>query len=361
MKFRKIIAALLSAALINGALCSCTKSGTDKKTGSEITDSGSGESENGNNSDTSTPDYDVLKDTINKFYEARFSDSSDQIKHMIFPDKLSGSNNNILELLGINSVLDEALSYADYEYSIKDITSVVPIDQFLLDSMASKYDAFAATADFIKENNIESVDDLEKLDDEQREKLSEYFNGDLEETFSDPLKCSEGYTVNFTFSQDGTDGEDTIDLYYIDGEGWKVDLSLIRYLKKSYQFTSDKYADNTVRSINRAIDDMNANGKDLSSFTAIISTDPQKCSDPGDITNDILSAAEDSSDDDLFDFFAVITHGHCIYAADKNNENPFIGTYPSGRIPDGSFDSWIETKSDHTFDELYEICLDLLK
>ncbi len=338
---------------------------SDEEVSSESEEVSAEESEEETSSDNVShegvePDGDVsFEDAINMLLESICKNDVETALKLTFPDKYIDVIKLLAEAEG--EPLETLMSdmYGESENvtaSLVQIVSAEPITDEYIDMMSEMYGTFELMRQYIEEKGSDNFDieEAEEYFDETDEFPAPYFDIDI------------GYIVNFIleYTEDGdTDTEEVeMIMYYIDGEGWKSDLSMLGYVKKSKQASINLTAATIMKAANVACTELDEMGVELPE-KCIISSDDSK---NYNVSDDFVSQFEETlepyfSDYTNYDYFIIIKGGYVVYAAAVNPDSPkFAGTYPANQLY--STDEEYVSKDDKiTYDEIYDICLEQIK
>lgn len=241
---------------------------------------------------------------------------------------------------------------SDENTRLVEIVSAEPMSSEDFEMLTEMYGFFEVIRQYAEENDI----DAEKLE----ELLSE---SDMEEMPEPYFEATDGQIVDCILESEDENGnketsEAELMMYYIDGEGWKTDLSMMGYVKKSKQTSINSNAKTFMVASNTVLVDLDETGVEL----------PEKCiicSDTSknyNVSEDFLSKFEENmehyfSDYKKFDYI-IVMDGCCTYTACTDPENSrFTGTYPANKLYSADGDP-ITMDRNYTFDEIYQLCLD---
>ena len=392
---KKIITSILAFSLTAALFTGCGQTdNSDESSVSSVVEAGTTESESetapettastadtgtttAETTETSTADASVenaelsgdYEDVIRDFYEATNSNDYEALMKTTYPAKI------VEGMLGlINRDPDgfnDEMGQSDSSYEITDILEVGPMTQEELDANVMFLNNIAGGLDILKEHG----GDPESLSDEERKKVSDAIMGmgdpdgaDIPDYYS----SSKGFDVTVRYNKDGKADEDYFYVFYIDGEGWKVNNSMRKFVKKAKNASANAGAKNLYNAFNAALIDAEDGGMDLSGVYIIGSDESMNYNVPSSVnTAEVLKLAANYYDEiDDYDFFFIVNNGSCIYSAsDKKDDEDVFGTYPVDQIPaalstiDGSRIDTVEKVSmdTYTFEELFELAKKTVK
>lgn len=331
-----------------------TESATDETTEEDIDGEEVSETENENLPSETVSADGTYEEAIEMLLDFANNHDVEGMLKLSFPDKYIDVMKVFAEISG-GSFEDIAaeVKESDETMHLVEIVSAEPMDSEDLEMITEMYGMFEVIRQYAEQNDI----DIEKLE----ELLSE---SDMEEMPEPYFEATDGQIVDCILESEDENGnketsEAELIMYYIDGEGWKIDLSMMGYVKKSKQTSINSNAKTLINAVNAVLVDLDEMGVEL----------PEKCiicSDTSknyNVSEDFLSKFEENmenyfSDYKKFDYIIVIEDGCCTYTACTNPENPkFTGTYPANKLysADGELSTMDRV---YSFDEIYQLCLD---
>ena len=314
--------------------------------------------------DASEPSFDY-EDVIRAYFDASNEGNYKKILRTMFPDKEVEAILKLTEL-GANNLVEE-LSENKTNYIITDIVEECSMTDEELDQYMLYFDQVAGVFNKIEEYG----GDVKALSNEQREELYNAFMG-FTASEDDDIKhiynATEGYDVTVYYTNSGEPDEDYFFVYYVDGEGWKVNNTMRKFVKKSKQSATNATAKTIFNFFAATLTDMEVNGTDLSGTYIIGSDNSMNYNVPSTINvSEIRNKVEsDYSDISKYEYFAIIVNGSCSYVAVyKKSDDSNVGVYPILSIPKFLNDDRLETEKvskidTYTLDELFEIAKDVI-
>lgn len=305
------------------------------------------------------------EDVLRAYFDASNEGDYKKIIRTMFPDKEVEGMLKLTEL-GANN-LEEELSANKTNYVITDIVEEGSMTNEELDQYMLYFDQVAGVFNKIEEYG----GDVEALSDEQREELYNAFMGftaseddDIEHIYN----VTEGYDVTVYYTNSGEPDEDYFFVYYVDGEGWKVNNTMRKFVKKSKQSATNATAKTIFNFIAATLTDIEVSGTDLSGTYIIGSDNSMNYNVPStiNVSEIINSVKSDYSDISKYEYFAIIVNGSCSYVAVyKKSDDSNVGAYPILSIPKALNDDRLETEKvskidTYTLDELFEIAKDVI-
>lgn len=328
-----------------------TEEMTEEETTEEITET---ESEN-------VSDY---EEAIKTYFKCAINNDMDGMMKNLFPEKyidafkfMSGESFET----SFKAVLSSGY-YSDYDdetVKISKIISETPLDEEEIEMFYEFYGTCQLINEFLDMYYGMDIDDFNtwRITSKNTEIPKPYF--DVDDVFM----------VNCLIEFKDSDGykyikEQEFIIYYVDGEGWKTDISMLGYIKRGKQKALASMASTITKASISATVDMDDMGIEY----------PEKCiicSDSSknyNVTDDFVSQFEKEleifcSDYKKYDYIIVIDNSCCVYTACADiNNHKYIGTYPANKIysAEGDF-SVSDMYGEYTFDEICNICLEEIK
>lgn len=297
------------------------------------------------------------EDAINMLIDCMNNKDVEGLLKISFPDKYIDTIKLFAELDGAS--LDELTTgFEESGESLRlvEIVSAEPMLSEDMDMLTEMYGSFEIINQYIEQNGRDNIDE---------EKLEEFISESDMENMPEPyFKVSDGQIVNCMIEYKDENGETETSksefmMYYIDGEGWKTDMSLMGYVKKSKQVSINTTAASIMKASNATLTDLDEQGVEIPE-NCVISSDSAK---NYNVSDDFTSQFEKElevffSDYKDYDYFVLIKGGVAVYVAASDLENPkYTGTYPAEKVysADGEY---TEKDENLTFDEIYQSCLD---
>ncbi|MCM1314728.1 MAG: hypothetical protein NC205_05465 [Prevotella sp.] len=314
-------------------------------------------------SKTSVEGSEEYAEVIESFLKCKNKDS-DNVIDLCFPDKYFDTvkilyKTNLFSLYGIMG----ATRSIDFE--LISIDSVEPVSEEYIPYFNAYYGGFQPVYEYIEKNGTENPD---------IDKLSELMSTPINEPIGICFNIEKAVTVNCTISRyfhDGTESDydfyehdfkeimedEEYTLYYIDGEGWKVDCMTMGHL---YEAERTMVLDE-LKSLYSASETV------LSELEETCTEIPENCiicSDSSrnyNVSEEFLNTFDSTLDGcyqkkDGFDYFVMINDGELACVAGQYATKPkFYRAYPTEYFYDED-DYVIES-----YDERYNLCLDRMK
>ena len=359
--------------IMTAMLCSFTACGNDvadeiessvtsvaEETTEETTESETAEettkSETEEISKTSVEGTEEYQEVIEKFLECQNNDSDDIID-LLFPDKYCDTikvlyktdHFSLYGILGLTAPIDLGLISID---------SVEPIAEEYMPHFNLYYSSYQPLYEYIEENGTENPD---------IDKLSEIMSTPITEQPDIYFNIEKAVTVNCTISREFNNGEDDPDfekiieqeyaLYYIDGEGWKVDAITIGALYEAERNTVLDELKSLYSASETVLTELEETGTEIPENCII-------CSDSNrnyNVSEEFLNTFDSTLDGcyqkkDGFDYFIMVNDGTLACVAGQYAEKPkFYQAYPT--------EYWYD-EDDYvvgSYDERYNLCLERMK
>lgn len=290
------------------------------------------------------------EEALKKYFEAVNNSDYENLVRMMYPTKVVDS------LIAMSSAegtdLFSQIGAPKGKYVITNITKEGEMTSDELDTLMQTLDQLAVFADKIEEYG----GDVNSLTDEQREELFKAVYTDDASAADGKHKytVTKGYDVTVSYTRDGEEDEDSFYIYYIDGEGWKMESSMRKYVKKSRQASLNSTAKSIFNAVAITMADLESDGADLNGSYIIGSDDSMTYNVPSSLNvADIRKSAEEYFDDIKdYDYFVVILDGACSYiGVYKDTTYATVGTYPVFTIPKAVNDGHLETESEKDLDK----------
>lgn len=307
---------------------------------------------------------------IREFFDASNSGDYKKMMSLMFPERMLDSIDIFAQMMGGASLIDTiGKDLPPTNYEITEIVMEGTIDNEALQNLLSTYDVVLDMAELIESYG----GDLESMTDEQKEELegelAALMEGTLDKEREHYFTVTEGYDVTVRYLNDGEPDEDYFYVYYIEGDGWKLDNSLRRYVKKSQQVAANANAKTLYIAYNSSLSDMEYDdGADLTGTFIVSSDDTKNVNVPDTVDiGRLKSLVEDYTGDvSDYNYFVIIHNGKCIYTAVfKKDGTGDVGTYPVSAVPialdDFGPDAGSSKGIDYTFEELYEMAKGIVK
>lgn len=305
---------------------------------------------------TSVEGTEEYAEVIEKYLECQNKDS-DTIIDLCFPDKYCDTirvlyNADLFSLYGVIGFINSI------DCGLVSIDSVEPVSEEYIPYFNAYYGSFQPVYEYIEKNGTENPD---------IDKLSEIMSTPITEPIEIYFNIEKAVIVDTTISREFNDGtedpeyEKIVDqeyaLYYIDGEGWKIDVLTMGKLYEA----EDTMVLDELRSLYSAsetvLTELEEKGVALPE-NCIICSDSSK---NYNVSDEFLSMFDNTLDGcyekkDGFDYFVMINDGKLACVSGKYATKPrFYRTFPT-EYRFNEDDYVIES-----YDERYNLCLDRMK
>ncbi|MDE6539684.1 MAG: hypothetical protein K2K66_05795 [Ruminococcus sp.] len=307
-------------------------------------------------SKTSVEGTEEYAEVIDKFLKCQ-NNNSDTVIELCFPDKYCDTirvlyNNDLFSLYGIIDFINSV------DVGLISIDSVEPVSEEYMPYFNLYYGCYQPLYEYIEENGTENPD---------IDKLSELMSTPITELPDIYFNIEKAVTVYCTISREFNDGtedpeyEKIVDteytLYYIDGEGWKVDYITMGHL---YEAERTMVLDE-LKSLYSASETV------LSELEETCTEIPENCiicSDSSrnyNVTDEFLNTFDSTLDGcyqkkDGFDYFVMINDGELACVSGQYATKPkFYRAFPTAYFYDED-DYVVES-----YDERYNLCLERMK
>ncbi|MDE5771867.1 MAG: hypothetical protein K2I06_09625 [Ruminococcus sp.] len=333
---------------------------TDEVDGEEISETENETEDTGESSEKTSADGSYVE-AIETLLECMNNNDVEGMISLVFPERYRSVIELMADMEGIS--LDEMVGDMDdiSQESVRfvEIVSDEPMTDDYMEMLNEMYGGFQAISDYIEQNGKDNID-YDKLEE------AIYSIDDVSD-IKPYFEITDGHIVNCMFETEDENGEkDTYEqeliMYYIDGEGWKTDLSMMGYVKKSKQSSINATASTIIKATNVACTELDEMGVELPE-KCIISSDHSK---NYNVSDDFVSQVEETletyfPDYENYDYFVIIKDGCAVYLASVNPDSPkFVGTYPANQLYSAD-EEYISKDEKLTYDELYDICLEQIK
>ncbi|MBO5103476.1 MAG: hypothetical protein J6B74_00215 [Ruminococcus sp.] len=326
----------------------------------EITEEEISETENTDEPSENLSADGSYEEAIEKLLECMNNKDVEGMIKLTIPDRYYNVFELMAEMNGVSldEYTNEMYDTSNESIRLVEIISEEPLDEYYTEAINEMYGGLQVISDYIEENGSENID---------YEELEKYMSdiGDISE-IKPYFEIGDGYIVNCKFESENENGEkDTYEqeliMYYIDGEGWKTDLSMMGYVKKSKQTSINSITATIYKAANSALVTLDEQGVEIPD--CIISSDTGK---NYNVSDDFISQLEKELENFFpeykdYDYFMIIKDGVSTYAAAiSHDDSKFIGTYPANKIYSADND-YIERDENMTYDEIYNTCLEQIK
>lgn len=318
----------------------------------------------GNSSDTS------YEEAVNEYFDAVNSGDFRKLLEMQMPE----GGIDVLKLMymeqqtddgekqDVDAMIDEyAQMMVGSESKIK-FNRIVETEELGEDDIESLKEACAAYTMII--DYINDKGGVDKVDLAEMEK--EFEDLDPKDLASNVIIDDAKY-VTIEYTEDGRDEpeEEEFCLYRVNGGEWRVDNSMMAYMRKAKKASANSRASSLSKAGNTALVEMDEENVLPDLKNALICSDPAKNLNlPDSFDTDLFYKKVEKyfSDNSKLDWFMAVNDGCVIYTVAVSKGEKQVGIYPANRIlnANGSTDS-DESVGKKSFDELYDICAGIVK
>lgn len=307
-------------------------------------------------SKTSVEGTEEYAEVIESFFECAGNRDVDGIIDLCYPDKYCDTIRVLNEMDLYDGLYDWINSI---DYGLVSIDSVEPVSEEYIPYFNVYYGLFQPVYEYIEENGTENPD---------IDKLSEIMSAPVPESPDIYFNIEKAVTVYCTISREFNDGtedpeyEKIVDteytLYYIDGEGWKVDcITMVGHIYPA----EENIVLDELRSLYSASETV------LSGLAETGTEIPENCiicSDSSrnyNVTDEFLNIFDSTLNGcyqkkDGFDYFVMINDGELACVSGQYATKPkFYRAYPTAYFYDED-DYVVES-----YDERYNLCLERMK
>lgn len=257
-----------------------------------------------------------------------------------------------LESIPLSELKDE---FGPINYELIKITEEEKLDAESVENLEKELSYIKTILDYMIKNkdNPDALYDME-IDEDEVEIIYD---------------VTESYNIILTLkNEDGEQVDQYFTVFYIEGEGWKVDASIRGYVEKSKTSSIRSTANTFHKAANSALIEMDTYGVDLSG-TYIISSDASKNYNVKIDINKFKSEMGNFFPEmDNFEYFLFVCNGVCTgVVCYEKDSSKYIGIYPvnhinkieNGKITSGEIS--LDDNKKYTYDELYKMYIEQIK
>ncbi|MCR5599216.1 MAG: hypothetical protein K6G33_00515 [Ruminococcus sp.] len=379
---KKVLAGIIA---ITAVLCTFTGCGNidDQKAGGS--DASVETTANDSENDTETKEVDTkasdekknnssdssYEDLINKYIDTINSGDLRKIFEMQMPEggidvmKLTFMMQSELsdgQEKDIDKMLDEYIEKSAGsipKIKLNKIVSIEDLSDEDIDSLKEACSAYMMVLDYIKDKGGIDKIDVTKIED------------DLDELdakkFADSITVDDAKHVTIEVTEDGKDEptEQDFYIYRMNGGEWRIDTAMMGYVKKAKKSSANSTSSSIYKAANTALVEMDEEG-DLPNVDRVLvcSDDSKNINVPADFDTAKFKEKMEHyfSDSEKTDWFVVLDMGCASYVVSLKKDLSQVGVYPQNKFLDSNLelidDDSISKKS---FDEVYDMCAELLK
>lgn len=334
-----------------------TESETEEETTEEIAESETEEAteEESTEEETNveiTDENAEYQELIKNFFECSANNDIDGIIKVSYPDKYCDTIKTLYEMKIIEPPCFQFLETGPFtNFNLYSIDLVEPLAQDYVDLFDENYGQFQTIGEYIEQNGTENFDELKRMAGEAQPNNA-YFH------------VENAVKLNCTLSREPVDDsldeseyESLIDwefvLYYIDGEGWKIDFWLVPSMyeaEKNAVYQESEYIYNSAETV--------LSETEAESENFIISSDSSKNYNVSSefAENFVNSIDKYYQKNDNLQYFLVVENGEVSNVSGMYEEKPkSFCSFP---------DKYKYTEDNYiilSYEEDYQICLDKIK
>lgn len=229
------------------------------------------------------------------------------------------------------------------------------LDEETINSLLASFDSMYTMLELANEYGDNINDLTEDEQDEIYQRISEIDFENQDHRYS----ISEGYDITVKFIEDGEEKEESLYAFYVEDEGWKLQVSFRKIIMQAVQTRVRTDAKNIFTQYMMALCELEINERDVSG-RFIISSDPEKnINVPSEV--DTAELAENISDDSVIswdsveEYFIIAENGVCRFAAvsEKSGGRTYTQYFPTGVLD-------LSDEDDYTLDELYSAAVEFI-
>lgn len=390
---KKILAGLVALTTVLCAFTGCGKKADGNETGkdtavsSEETNDKNEKDDKNDTDGTKDKDKDSKKDKKDKDDKKDGGKSSDTSYEAAINEYFDAANSGdfrkLLEMQMPDGGIDVLrLMYMDEEGADKDIDAMIDeyAEQVMSSSSQIKFSKIVSTED-LNEEDIDSlkeacsayimvIDYINKsggVDKVDIKAMEEEFDGLDPNDIASDITIDDAKYVTIEYTQEGEEEpeEEEFCVYRINGGEWRVDNSMMAYMKKSKKAAANNAASSLMKAGNTALIEMDEEDALPKMDHALI------CSESGKNVN--VPAGFDADKfckkvENYFgsiselDWLLIIDNGTVVYSAAVTKGKTQVGTYPAYSIlKEDKSVSGDESVTGKSFDDIYDICAGILK
>lgn len=331
-----------------------------------VTFAGCGDTSDSSSSEESTGSGSSgYEDAVYDYFDAVNSGDSEKLLSYMYPEKVC----DYLKNVGMLDALDIDQGDSSKKMEVTEIVNAGESPEEEIAEWEKQMSGMVYMVDLMDEYGLETADDVENLSADKQQEIMEKFN-DYEENYSESLvDITTVYDLTVRYTEDGEPDEDYFYAYYVEGEGWKLDNSMRRYIKKSKQTSVNASASSIGKAYNSALTEMDESDVDISGTYIICSDSSKNVNIPGSLDVDGLNTYAEMYFSDMkeLNWFVFISNGTVQYTVvtEESYGPGTVGTWPAYSQPtemsDGDLSFESDDKMSASYDELYQMCSDMIK
>lgn len=304
---------------------------------------------------------DNFEDAVRLYYEYINNGEYSKVLRAMYPEKVIDS---MLESGQITEeMIVEELGGDDKKYNVNSITRETSISGEEKEMLLSSYDQMIV----MLEIKSEYGDDLSSLSEDQQKEIQEKFNNTDFENMEHHYTITEGYDVTVNYTSDGKDREDSIYVFYVEGEGWKLQQSMRMFASNVRKAQANVYAKQIFTSCTVDMVELETSGININGTYIICSDDSKNVNVPSEVDTEKVKENIFKTIPQNVSYIMIISNRTCQYVAafNNNDDKNLFGSYPDLCIPqfikDGNLKTSTTENNNYTFDELYDIAVNAIK
>ena len=194
-----------------------------------VTFAGCGDTSDSSSSEESTGSGSSgYEDAVYDYFDAVNSGDSEKLLSYMYPEKVC----DYLKNVGMLDALDIDQGDSSKKMEVTEIVNAGESPEEEIAEWEKQMSGMVYMVVLMDEYGLETADDVENLSADKQQEIMEKFN-DYEENYSESLvDITTVYDLTVKYTEDGEPDEDYFYAYYVEGEGWKLDNSMRRYIKK---------------------------------------------------------------------------------------------------------------------------------
>lgn len=303
------------------------------------------------------------KDIIENYFDTVDNGDIEKALKLMYPDDLA----KMLEKFGDFDTNEEFQELMNKDIEVLEIKKENDFPDESITEFSDYLGKMKYPLDLMAEYGLKSMDDIQGMDEEKLKEMQDKYS-EMEENFKSPYNIDDAYLVNVKYKVNDDEKNSEMLIYYVDGEGWKVDESMWKYINKSKKASSNSSASTLGKGYASALCDIeNRDAADVSGTYIICSDSSKNVNVPDDLDIDKLDEYAENYFDkkDDFDYFVVIEDGCTVFSAlNSKNKEGKVGTFPANSIPvkeDDHISSDSSDDKEYSLDELYDMAVELVK
>jgi len=214
---------------------------------------------------------------------------------------------------------------------------------------------------------IDYINEKGGIDKVNIEEMQKEFEDLDPEDFVDQINIKDAKMVTIEVETEGNEepSEEEFYVYNIEGQGWRIDNSMLKYLNRSKKTSANSASNALYKAAMTALVEMDEEGKLPKLKGALVCSDDSKnINVPDDFDTELFKKKVNNyfNDEEELDWFVILDMGCASYAVSVKKGKTESGVYPIRKFLDENLelidDESVEKKS---YDELYDMCAELLK